>query len=303
MGSINADLTVTGSPLPRAGETVTVDTFAVTLGGKGANQAVAAARAGVASYLVGAVGNDVFSELTLQTLIRERVNTDAVAVLDGNTGIAHIRVDAKTGQNDIAIVSEANAKLTPEVASTRLRELSGKIAVVLLQLETPVECVVTAARTARALGCRVVLDPAPAQPLPEGIWADVDVVTPNETEAEVLTGIRAADLDSAIRAGRWFVERGSATAVITLAERGVVVVTGSSVTTSPAFPVKAVDTTAAGDAFAGSLGAGLAQGLDWDQALRRALAAGALAVTVAGASPSLPTALEVDGFLARRQEG
>jgi ribokinase len=298
VGSINADLTVSGSPLPRPGETVAVEGFSMGLGGKGANQAVAAARAGAATYLVGAVGNDLFRDLTLDALRADGVNTDGVAVLEGHTGIAHIRVDSRTGQNDIAIVAEANAQVTPEIAAQRLGTLTGRVGVLLLQLETPIPTVVEAARVARGLGWQVILDPAPAQALPDEIWASVDVVTPNETEAEVLTGIGAGDHESAVRAGSWFVERGAGAAVVTLAERGVVVVTSGEPRTYPAFPVRAVDTTAAGDAFTGSLGAALAQGMSWEVAVRRALAAGALAVTVPGASPSLPTADQVSAFLA-----
>lgn len=300
VGSINVDLTVFGSPLPRPGETVTVDAFSMGLGGKGANQALAAARAGAATAMVGAVGDDLFRTLTLEALTAEGVDTGAVSVLPGPTGVAHIRVDARTGQNDIAIVAEANARVTPEIAARQLRSLADRVGVVLLQLEIPVETVVEAARTAQALGCTVVLDPAPARPLPDEVWALVDVVTPNETEVEVLTGIAVGDEGSARAAGRWFVDRGVGTAVLTLAERGVVVVTAAGARSWPAFAVEPVDTTAAGDAFAGTLGACLAAGSDWDQALRRALAAGALAVTVQGASASLPTAAQVDAFLAGR---
>ena len=298
VGSINADLTAFGSPLPRPGETVTADSFSMMLGGKGANQALAASRAGVPTFMVGAVGDDLFRALTLDALTADGVNTDAVAVLAGHTGIAHIRVDQETSQNDIAIIAEANGRITPEIAAVQLRRLEGRIGVVLLQLEIPLESVVTAAAVAHELGCQVVLDPAPAQELPEEIWASVDVVKPNETEAEVLTGIRAHDEASAGAAGRWFVDRGVGAAVITMAERGVAVVTAEGTSSYPAFPVTPVDTTAAGDGFAGYLGAGLASGLGWDEAIRRSLAAGALAVTVRGASQSLPTARQVDEFLA-----
>lgn len=300
VGSINVDLTVSGSPLPRPGETVAVDSFSMGLGGKGANQAVAAARAGAPTYMVGAVGDDMFRELTLGALHADGVTTDAVAVLEGHTGVAHIRVDSRTGQNDIAIVAEANARVTADVAVDQLRGLADRIAVVLLQLETPVPTVVAAAKAAKELGCRVILDPAPAQPLPDDVWASVDVVTPNETEAEVLTGFATGDDDFPARAGAWFVDRGAGAAVITLAERGVAVVTAEGTKSYPAFPMTPVDTTAAGDAFAGSLGAALAQGSPFAAALRRALAAGALAVTVRGASPSLPTAEQVSAFLADR---
>jgi ribokinase len=297
VGSISADLTAFGSPLPRPGETVIADAFSLTLGGKGANQALAAVRAGAPTVMVGAVGDDLFRELTLGSLSAAGVDTTAVAVLEGSTGIAHIRVDARSGQNDIAIVPGANGSVTPQIAADRLRQLSGQLAVVLLQLEIPVETVLEAARVAHKLGCRVVLDPAPAQELPDEIWRWVDVVTPNEAEAEVLTGIRAVDHPSAVAAGRWFVDRGAGAAIVTMAERGAVVVRPDDETGYPAFSVQPVDTTAAGDAFTGNLGAALARGAGWDEAMRRALAAGALAVTVRGASPSLPTAEQVDRLL------
>lgn len=298
VGSINADLTAFGSPLPRPGETVTADHFAMTLGGKGANQALAASRAGAPTFMVGAVGNDVFRGLTLDALTGEGVDTDAVEVLDGHTGVAHIRVDVTTSQNDIAIIAEANGRVTPEIAVRRLRGLAEQVSVVLLQLEIPVETVLATATVAHELGCLVILDPAPAQVLPEEIWSSVDVVKPNETEAEVLTGIEVTDEESAVSAGRWFVDRGVGSAVVTMAGRGAVVVQSEGSRTHPAFAVEPVDTTAAGDAFAGNLGASLAAGLGWDDAVRRALAAGALAVTVRGASPSLPTARQLDDFLA-----
>lgn len=298
VGSINADLTVFGSPLPRPGETVNADSFSMMLGGKGANQALAAVRAGAPTFMVGAVGDDVFRTLTLDALSAEGVDTAAVAVLDGHTGVAHIRVDARTGQNDIAIVAEANGRVTPLIAADRLRRVADRVAVVLLQLEIPLATVLEAALAAHHLGSLVILDPAPAQVLPEEIWPAVAVVTPNETEAEVLTGVAVTDEESAVAAGRWFLDRGVGAAIITLAERGIAVIRPEGVTTYPAHRVDAVDTTAAGDAFSGTLGAGLALGLDWERAVERAIAAGALAVTVRGASPSLPTSAQVDAFLA-----
>ena len=298
VGSISADLTAFGRRLPRPGETVLGDEFTLVLGGKGANQAVAAVRAGAPTFVIGAVGNDLFQEVTLGALRGEGVNVDAVAVLPGHTGVAHIRVDRDSGQNDIMIIPHANGEVTGSLVEDRLRGLAGWISVLLLQLEIPMASVLTAARVGRDLGCQVVLDPAPAQPLPEQIWPLVDVVTPNELEAEVLTGISPTDEASAEAAGRWFCDRGVGTAVVTLAERGAVVVSRDGVRHLPAYPVRAVDTTAAGDGFTGSVGAGLAAGLGWDELVRRALATGALTVTRTGASPSIPTAAQVDDFLA-----
>jgi ribokinase len=175
--------------------------------------------------------------------------------------------------------------------------------VLLTQLETPVDVTAHAIRTAHAAGMTVVLDPAPASPLDDDLWGCVDVVTPNETEASIVTGVTVEGVDTAAAAGRWFLDRGVTHAVVTLASQGVVVVDAEGVRHLPAPTVVAIDTTAAGDAFAGYLGAGLAQGMPLDAALPRAMAAGALAVTRRGASPSLPDTADVEAFLRRHRLG
>jgi ribokinase len=298
VGSINADLAAFGSPLPRPGETVIGSDFSLVLGGKGANQAIAAARAGAPTYMVGAVGEDMFRELTLATLALEGVDVSAVQITDGSTGIAHIRVDAVSGQNDIMIIPNANHRLTPDDVQASLAELRDRVSVVLVQLEIPLPVVQRVAEVCQAWELQLVLDPAPAQPIPAAVWPGVSVVKPNELEAEVLTGIHITDQSSAQLAARWFHERGVGTVVITEGERGALVIGPDGVRHYPAFPVTPVDTTAAGDAFSGALGASLAAGASLSDALRRGLAAGALAVTVRGASPSLPTAEAVAAFLA-----
>jgi ribokinase len=298
VGSINADLAAFGSPLPRPGETVIGSDFSLVLGGKGANQAIAAARAGAPTYMVGAVGEDMFRELTLATLALEGVDVSAVRITDGSTGIAHVRVDVVSGQNDIMIIPNANHRLTPDDVQASLGELRDRVSVVLVQLEIPLPVVQRVAEVCQAWGLQLVLDPAPAQPIPAAIWPGVSVVKPNELEAEVLTGIPITDQSSAQLAARWFHERGVGTVVITEGERGALVIGPDGVAEYPAFPVTPVDTTAAGDAFSGALGASLAAGASLPDALRRGLAAGALAVTVRGASPSLPTAEAVAAFLA-----
>jgi ribokinase len=298
VGSINADLAAFGSPLPRPGETVIGSDFSLVLGGKGANQAIAAARAGAPTYMVGAVGEDMFRELTLATLALEGVDVSAVQITDGSTGIAHIRVDAVSGQNDIMIIPNANHRLTPDDVQASLAELRDRVSVVLVQLEIPLPVVQRVAEVCQAWELQLVLDPAPAQPIPAAVWPGVSVVKPNELEAEVLTGIHITDQSSAQLAARWFHERGVGTVVITEGERGALVIGPDGARDYPAFPVTPVDTTAAGDAFSGALGASLAAGASLSDALRRGLAAGALAVTVRGASPSLPTAEAVAAFLA-----
>jgi ribokinase len=300
VGSISVDLTVTASPLPRPGETVVGTRFSTVLGGKGANQAVAAARAGASTTMVGAVGRDTFATLALDGLRHDHVDVAWVEAVDGATGVAHIRVDTHTGENDIVIVPEANAAVTPTHVEQALTAAAPTAPVVLLQLETTTEVALATARACADLGLRLVLDPAPASPLPEEIWRGVWLACPNETEAEVLTGTRVTDVRSAERAARWFLERGVRQVVVTRGGRGTVVVGPSGTTDIPAFGVSPVDTTAAGDAFAGALGAAVAAGLAWPVALRRAAAAGALATTKHGASPSIPTAAEVDTYLTGR---
>jgi ribokinase len=300
VGSISVDLTVAASPLPRPGETVVGSRFTTVLGGKGANQAVSAARAGARTTMVGAVGNDPFAALALDALRDEHVDVAWVAEVEGATGVAHIRVDSRTGENDIVYVPEANGALTAARVEESLTAAAPNSPVVLLQLETPLEVVLATARTCAALGLRLALDPAPASALPEEVWAGVWLACPNETEAEVITGTRVNDVRSAERAARWFLERGVRQVVVTRGGRGTVVVGPSGTTDIPAFGITPVDTTAAGDAFAGALGAAVAAGLAWPVALRRAAAAGALAATKPGASPSIPTAAEVDVFLRGR---
>jgi ribokinase len=297
VGSITADVTAYSRPLPVPGETVLGDTFTLVLGGKGANQALAAARAGAPSAIIGCVGDDLFRDMVLSGLHDGGVETAGVTTVPGPTGVAHIRVDSASGQNDIVIVPLANAALSPDLAERRLRAVGRPGDVLLLQLEIPQETALRAAETGRELGMTVVLDPAPAIPLPERIWSAVDVVTPNESEAAVLTGVPVTDVRSAIAAGQWFVERGARTALVTLAEKGVVEVTADGSEHRSAPSVQVVDTTAAGDAFAGNLGAALAAGHPWEHAVVRGIHAGALAVTVAGASTCLPPAAAVDALI------
>jgi ribokinase len=298
VGSINADVAAFGSPLPRPGETVIGTDFSLVLGGKGANQAIAAARAGAPTYIIGAVGEDMFRELTLASLAVEGVDVSAVRITEGSTGIAHIRVDAVTGQNDIMIIPNANHRLTPDDVEASLRELRDRVSVVLVQLEIPLPVVQRVAEVCQACDMGLVLDPAPAQPLPSEVWRGVTVVKPNELEAELMTGVPVTDYSSAEQAARWFFDQGVAIAIITLGERGALLVGPDGIAEYPAFPVMPVDTTAAGDAFSGALGASMARGTSLPEALRRGLAAGALAVTARGASPSLPKAEAIDDFLA-----
>jgi ribokinase len=297
VGSVTVDVTTFSARLPRRGETILGDDVTLVLGGKGANQAVAAARAGAHSAFVGCVGSDAFQILVLDGLRAEGVELDHLRVMPGTTGVAHIRVDS-SGENDIVIVPKANALLGLEQVSDAIQTLAPTSSVLLTQLEIPVETAMHAIGQARAAGLIVVLDPAPATTLPDEIWMSVDIVTPNETEASMLTGIAVTDVESAMGAAKWFLDRGTRAALITLASAGAVLVTAFGSTTFDAIPVEVIDTTAAGDAFTGYLGAALAAGDSLEGSVTRAMAAGALTVTRRGASPSLPFKGEVDDLLA-----
>ncbi|GGU09726.1 ribokinase [Actinomadura citrea] len=296
VGSITADVTAFSARFPRRGETVLGDDFTLVLGGKGANQAVASARAGARTWLAGCVGRDPFREIVLDGLRSYGVELDEVRTVDGRTGVAHIRVDA-SGENDIVITPLANADLSPAMVDASLGATAGKVGVLLLQLEVPAATTCHAAKAGRAAGLTVVLDPAPAQALPDDVWPHIDLVTPNESEATELTGVEVTDPASAERAGRWFLDRGVGHALITLGAGGAVSVTREGARNFTAYQVTAVDTTAAGDAFTGSLGAALAAGDAMERAIRRGMAAGALATTRPGASPSLPGRDEVDALM------
>lgn len=311
VGSITADVTAFSHRLPRRGETVLGDDFTLVLGGKGANQAVAAARGAAPTWMVGCVGQDLFRDIALDGLREHGVEISEIREVPGRTGVAHIRVDA-SGENDIVITPLANAALTTDMVDASIARTRDRTRVLLLQLEVPAEVTRHAARAGADAGFTVVLDPAPAQPLPDDIWRHVDIVTPNESEATALTGIDVDGPEAAERAGRWFLDRGVRHALITLGGAGAVSVTRGPVASGPvtggpvteetirhfpAFPVTPVDTTAAGDAFTGALGAALAAGLDTDAAVRHGMAAGALATTRPGASPSLPDLASVSALL------
>ncbi|HIY65801.1 MAG TPA: ribokinase [Candidatus Agrococcus pullicola] len=296
VGSVTADVTTFSSRLPEPGETFLGDAFTLVLGGKGANQAVAAGRAGAEARFVGCVGTDLFQELVTGGLRDAGVDITHLRAVDDQTGIAHIRVDA-AGENDIVMVPLANAHLSTEQIDTAFADFADTSSVMLSQLEIPFTLTMHAIRRAQEHGLTVVLDPAPAHELDEEIWPLIDIVTPNETEARLLTGIPVTDQASAVEAAQWFLDRGVKHALITLAGEGSVLVASDGTATHfPPLRVDVVDTTAAGDAFAGFLAAGLASGSDLHAAIERASAAGALAVTKRGASPSLPMHDEVERF-------
>lgn len=296
VGSINADVTAYSSRLPRPGETFAGDAFALGLGGKGANQAVAVAKAGAAAHMVGCVGDDAFAPMVLARLDEAGVRLEHVRHAPAHTGIAHIRVAG--GENDIVIVPGANAALDEPQLDAAFAALADRCGVLLTQLETPLPITLAAARRARDAGMTVILDPAPARELPAELWPLVDIVKPNETEAALLTGIAVDSPTSAAAAGRALLHRGARAAIVTMAGAGSVLVTADGVTEHATARVDVIDSTAAGDAYAGHLAASLALGLDLRGAIARAGAAGTVTVTRRGASASIASAAEVDALLA-----
>lgn len=292
VGSINTDLVVRAPRVPRPGETVLGGEFHQAGGGKGANQAVAAARAGARVTLVGRVGDDRLGAEACARLRADGVDVERVAPVAGvATGVALIVV-ADDGQNSIAVAPGANSRLTT-AAVWAAEPVVAAASVLLVQLEVPLEAVLAASEIADAHRIPVVLDPAPARELPAELWGRLAVVTPNVTEAETLTGMAIRDQDDAGEAAARLRERGAAAAVVTLGAGGLVVATEDGVTPIPGHRVDACDTTAAGDVFAGALAVRLAEGANLLEAARFANAAAAVAVTRLGAQPSIPTRDEI----------
>ena len=298
IGSINTDMIVRVPQLPGAGETVLGGNFRQVPGGKGANQAVAAVRAGGAVSMVGCVGDDQRGHEAVERLAGDGIEVSQVyRVSEAASGVALIVVDA-TGQNCIAVAPGANACLTPAMVR-RAEPLLAVADVVLVQLEVPLDTVVETVTIASGHGARVVLDPAPAQPLPDALWRHLALITPNVTEAEALVGAEIRDQEDARAAAGVLLERGVESAIVTLGADGVLVATRQTRTIIAGLAVEAVDTTAAGDTFSGALAARLAEGVDLVNAARFANAAAAVAVTRMGAQPSVPTRHEITRMLGR----
>ena len=299
VGSSNTDMILQVPHIPRRGEPVLGGAFATAPGGKGANQAVAAARAGGDVTLVARVGTDTLGDAALDGFRRDRIAVEHVRRdPDAPSGVALIFVEAG-GENSIGVASGANARLAPadvEAAGGAIRAAD----ILLMQLETPLETIVAAARIAHQAGVCAILNPAPARDLPVDLFALLSFITPNETEAELLTGAAAADLEGAARAGRTLLARGAGAAAVTLGSRGALLVAPEGETLVPGFDVEAVDATAAGDVFNGALAVALGEGRTPREALRFANAAAALSVTRPGAQPSAPRRAEIEGFMAGR---
>jgi ribokinase len=297
VGSSNTDMVVRVPRLPGPGETVLGGTFALAAGGKGANQAVAAARAGGEVTFIARLGDDLFGEQALAGFAADGLDTRFVTQTPGlASGVALIAVDDR-GENSIAVASGANALLSVEDV-VRAEESFAAADIVLIQLESPLDAVTAAVRLAGEKRVPVLLNPAPACALDDGLLRRVAILTPNEHEAAVLTGLRVESGTDLRHAAVRLRKRGPGTVIMTLGARGVFVADENFEGPLPAFTVHPVDTTAAGDVFNGALAVALAEKTALGKAIRFAQAAAAISVTRPGAQPSAPTRAEIDAFLA-----
>lgn len=299
VGSSNMDLVVKAPRIPSVGETILGEDFLMTPGGKGANQAVAAAKLGAEVYFVAKLGNDIFGEQSLANFAKASIRTEYITRTDeAPSGVALITVD-DTGDNMIVVAPGANGILSPgdvEKAQSAIASSGALVA----QLEVPLETVECAARLASRSGVPFILDPAPAQKLSTKLIEMVDVLTPNETEAQILTGIEVVNEDSARMAAGRLLARGVKAVVLTMGAKGFLLSDNERTEFVVAIKVDAVDTTAAGDAFTGALAVGLARGQAFRDAALFANHVAALSVMTMGAQSSMPSAEQVESFIKRK---
>jgi len=291
------DLVTRAPRLPRGGETLIGQSFATVSGGKGANQAVAAARLGAQVALVGCVGSDAYGTQLREALLAEQIDCQALSTVEGSSGVALIVVDDHS-QNAIVIVAGANGALTPLVVD-QFDAVLQAADVLICQLEVPYDTVGRVLRRGRELGKTVILNPAPASAaLPADWYGHIDYLIPNESEAAALSGLPVDSLETAKTAASQLIAMGAGKVIITLGAEGSLFANGQGFQHFPALRVKAVDTTAAGDTFVGGFAAALASGKSEAEAIGFGQVAAALSVTRAGAQPSIPCLSDVQGFSA-----
>lgn len=298
VGSSNMDLVVKSKRIPAVGETILGGDFIMVPGGKGANQAVAAAKLGAEVYFIAKLGDDAFGIQSLDNFKKEGVNIKyIIQTKEAPSGVALIMVDDK-GNNSIVVAPGANQKLSPEDVKAAEADLASSGAVV-AQLEVPLETIECAAQLANKTAVPFVLDPAPARELSPELLKMMDVVTPNETEAEILSGLEVKDQDTARTAAEWLLSVGVKTVILTMGVQGYLLADEEKTEFVTARKVEAVDSTAAGDAFTGSLAVGMAQGKTLSEAALFANYVAGLSVTKMGAQPSMPTLQQVQDFVER----
>lgn len=297
IGSLNMDFVIEVNKMPLPGETILGKSFTLIPGGKGANQAYAIGKLGAKASMLGAIGNDEYGMRLLENLNSVNVNTDNITKLDNiNTGCAFINVD-ETGENSIVVVSGANQKITKEMIDNNIN-LIEEADIIVMQLEIPIEVVTYAAKLAKERGKLVILDPAPAvSDLNEELFSNIDIVKPNETEIEILSGIETKSKDDIIKAAKILIEKGVNTVIVTLGENGSLLVTKEKIESFASPNVEAIDTTAAGDSFTAALAKSLLEGKSIEEAIKFGHIVSAIAVTKKGAQTSIPTQDEVDNFL------
>ncbi len=298
VGSSNTDMIVKVPRIPAPGETILGGKFVKAAGGKGANQAVSAARSGGNVTFVANTGNDNFGKEAIDGFKQEGINTDYIFV-DKKTpsGVALIFV-GEDGENSIAVASGANGTLTPSQIG-KINKVISDGDILLTQLETPLETIEEAIKIANENGVTVILNPAPAQPLSDDLLKRIDILTPNQPEAELLTGIKIEDTESAQKAASHLQSKGVKTVILTLGSEGAFVMSEDVQKVIPGFTVDPEDTTAAGDTFNGALAVGLADGRSVEEAVQWAHAAAAISVTKMGAQPSIPNQEEIHNFISK----
>ena len=295
VGSINTDMVIGANKLPKPGETLIGHKFFMNPGGKGANQAVAAARMGGEVAMIANLGVDVFGDSAIAKLKEEGVNCEGITRdPDRPSGVAIINVD-DTGENQIVVAPGANATLDTDLVSTALDRIPPS-SIVLLQLEIPIESVVKAVEVCQQKGCRIMLDPAPAQVLPESVYKGTYLLTPNRNEAELLSGILISDRGSVTCAAEKLLMSGVTNVAITLGSQGVFFANAENKQFLEATSVSAVDTTAAGDCFNGAVAAKLSQGFSLTEGIRSGILASAICVTRHGAQEAMPYMNEVNSL-------
>ncbi|MEI7735841.1 MAG: ribokinase [Ferruginibacter sp.] len=292
IGSANTDMVVKSKTLPLPGETILGGTFFMNPGGKGANQAVAAARLGAAVTLVAKVGNDIFGTATINGLQKENINT-AYVFVDANepSGTALIMVNEE-GENCIVVAPGANANLLPADIEM-VQELSAA-AIILMQLEIPLQTIAAVAKIAKTNQQKIIINPAPAQQLDDDLLNGLFLITPNETEAALLTGIKVDNEFAASQAADIFLNKGVQNVIITLGKQGAYFQNKEQKFTVPAPVVKAMDTTAAGDTFSGAIAVALTENMEWEKAIQFAVQAASISVTRMGAQASVPYRNELE---------
>ena len=298
IGSANTDMVIKTNHFPLPGETVLGGRFIMNPGGKGANQAIAATRLGSQVTFITKLGNDIFGQQALQQFLKEGVNANYVVTdPDNPSGVALITVDEK-GENTIVVAPGSNGTLNHEDVE-KAEEAFKEAEIILLQLEIPLPTVVFAAELATRYQKKVILNPAPAAPLPEELYPHLFMITPNRSEAEALSGVQIKDLASAEKAAEKIHQKGVRNVVITLGTQGALAYTGTDAKLLPAPKVMAVDTTAAGDVFNGALAVGISEGMPLPAAVEFANQAAAISVTRMGAQASAPYRKELQTAPAR----